>query len=144
MGNGSGGDNETQRRRGETGRRRRYVGGRGTRGTSKKSKHQGDSPGSSEGDTKEEASVAERTQRTLRGLNSKQQRCSCKHGDTWTATRSKQLYTTMVQTQGASSASSPGHRPPKKFLQGTHPNTPKGRKISRLQGSKISLLLTEI
>ena len=58
----------TTKHRGGAGRR---VGGRGTRGTSKKGKQQEDPSGSSEADTKEEASVAERTQSTLKGAELK-------------------------------------------------------------------------
>jgi hypothetical protein len=68
-------EERTMRNRGGAARR---VGGtcRAHRSTSKKGKQHEDSSESTEADTKEETSVA-RTQRTL-----KQQKCSCKHGNT--------------------------------------------------------------
>ena len=44
---------------------------KGTRGTSKKKKQQGDSPESSDDETKAEASVTERTKRTLKAAELK-------------------------------------------------------------------------
>ena len=62
--NGSGGVvEETTKNKGGAGKR---VGGKGTRGTSKKQKQQWDSPESADDETKAEASVTERTKRTLK------------------------------------------------------------------------------
>ena len=73
----------TTKHRGGTGSR---VGGKGARGTSK-NKQQEDQSESSEGDTKEKASVVERTKMTLREAELKATATFLQARDTWTATR---------------------------------------------------------
>ena len=129
----------TTKHRGGTGSR---VGGKGARGTSKKNKQQEDQSESSEGDTKEEASVAERTKRTLREAELKATATFLQAREYLDSNKVKAI----IHHYGANTRRELGlitrAQISEEILTGE--TVLKGRKISRLQGSKISLLLTEI
>jgi len=116
------------------------VGGRAPRGTSKKGKQQEDSSESSEADTKAETSVA-RTQKTLKGAELKATEMflqAREYLDSDQVTAIIHQYANTRRELGLITRAQIADE----ILTGK--GAIKGRKISSLQESKISLLLTEI
>ena len=128
---------ETTKNKGGAGKR---VGGKGTRSTSKKNKQQEDSSGSSDAETKAGASVAERTKRTLKEAELKATATFLKARDYQAGQQPDESnYTTIYDvTTRRELGLLTRAQIADEIL------TRESKKVPRLQGSKISLLLTEI
>ena len=114
-------------------------GRKGTRGTSKKQKQQQeDSPESSDDETKAETSVTERTKRTLKAAELKATETFLKAREYLDSNQVKAI----TQTYGVTTRRELGLLTRAQITDEIL--TGESKKIPRLQGSKISLLLTEI
>ena len=111
---------------------------KGTRSTSKKKKQQEDSPESSDDETKAETSVTERTKRTLKAAELKATETFLKAREYLDSNQVKAI----TQNYGVTTRRELGLLTRAQITDEIL--TGESKKIPRLQGSKISLLLTEI